>query len=107
MTGSNIQAVFDQLDDESLPIEERKRILRNFLKHQVALRRRHPERSRQLAYEIAGLLATATGTRLASDDPLMEVLLLAGELELPESVRDEMASWERLESLARRLPADR
>ncbi|MEV5413518.1 hypothetical protein AB0K60_32385 [Thermopolyspora sp. NPDC052614] len=100
MTHENI---FERLDERE-PLANRKQLLHEYLMEQLKAQEQHPEQGEQIAYEIAGLLATNLAATLADDDPYMEVLYLAGELELPEQHRDSSASWEALRELVRNLP---
>jgi hypothetical protein len=71
---------------------------------QLKVQERHPEQGEQVAYEIAGLLATDLAISLADEDPYREILDMAGQLELPEQHRDSGASWEELRKLVQNLP---
>ncbi|MFF0492841.1 hypothetical protein ACFYTQ_27740 [Nocardia sp. NPDC004068] len=61
-----------------------------FLKEQAVRLRDEPGQALQIAYEIAGLMATEFARTLGDDDPLDEVLTIAGELEVDPENADEL-----------------
>jgi hypothetical protein len=95
--------VFDQLDDEERSLKSRKQLLLEHLQSQLKRQKSHPEQSQDIAYGIAGLMATHTAQLLDEDDPYMEALLMAGQLELPEEHQDQGASWKELHGLVQKL----
>lgn len=62
----------------------------------------HPQHSRDIAYGIAGLLGTQFAAGLANNDPISEIMTLAGELELPEGQQGD-ATWDELRRLVQEL----
>jgi hypothetical protein len=58
------------------------------------------------AYDLAGLLADPYVASLDRNDPVTEILELAGELELPKHHRSATATWRRIEELADKLPSN-
>lgn len=69
--------------------------LSHFLREQLAQRVADPNREREVAYDMAGLLSTQFAAALPDDDPYKEIMLIAGELELPPEHRGD-ATWEQL-----------
>ena len=69
--------------------ESRKNVV-NFLKDQVISLRNEPERVSEVAYSIAGLMATDFARNLNKDDPLDTITAIAGELEINSSDSDEL-----------------
>ncbi|MCA9301281.1 hypothetical protein H6801_00640 [Candidatus Nomurabacteria bacterium] len=76
-------------------LEDYKLLLGKFLYGQLDAWKLNPHNGREIAYEIAGMLSTGLALGLPDDDPYMEVLLMAGELELPDEHKGE-ATWEEL-----------
>lgn len=57
------------------------------------------ERNREIAYEIAGMMSIESVRKLDARDPIVEVMSLAGELELPkELATSKDATWENLKN---------
>lgn len=77
----------------------------NFLKLQIEEYKTNPERGEEIAYDIAGLMSTKALHGLPEGDPLEEVLLLAGELELPEQHRSEGVNWDNFVEKVKNLEA--
>lgn len=98
----NKENIFDKLDSDA-PESERRRLLYDYLINQLSRQKEKPEDSEVIAYEIAGLLSTTLATAMDEDDPLLQVLYMAGQLELPEHQRGN-ANWEMLERLIEQLP---
>lgn len=96
--------ILDQLNDEEKSLPSRKRLLLEHVQEQIERQKSHPELSRDIAYDIAGLMATHTAQSLSEGDPLSKALELAGQLELPEEHRSPNASWGALADTVRRLP---
>jgi len=94
--------------DGDLPIVEKKRLLRAFLWRQVDRWKQYPNEAEWLAYDVAGLLATSFARKqLARDDQYLQVLEMAGDLELPEAVaglRRPLSTWPIMARLIARLP---
>lgn len=67
--------------------------------NQIAAYNRSPDDGERLAYDIAGLLSLNFVRQLPDNDPISDVLALAGQLELPESHRDPDATWAALQKL--------
>lgn len=92
--------VYEQLTDQT-DIGTVKAILKLYLREQTEIL--HPvdsEKSRQdIAYSLAGLLSLDLIRRLPRNDPYVEVLDMAGQLELPETHRSQEATWQRLTEL--------
>ena len=57
-----------------------------------------------IAYEIAGLMSARAFVGVASDNPYMKVLEIAGQLELPEPHQSPQAGWDNLRQLIETLP---
>lgn len=62
--------------------------------------RADPKSGRRIAYQVSGALSLPTVRRWKDDEPLLRMLHLAGELELPRRHRSKDASWETLRRLA-------
>lgn len=95
--------IFDQLDNEEKSLASRKRLLLEHVQEQLEKQKSNPELSRDIAYGIAGLMATHAAQSLSEGDPLRKALDLAGQLELPEEHRSPDASWEVLADTVRQL----
>jgi hypothetical protein len=87
------QNIFEELD--TLNVSDAKRLLLEHLIERVEYQSTHETESRDIAYALAGLMATTFIASLPKDDPYVEILSLAGELELPERHRSD-ATWEEL-----------
>ena len=74
--------------------------LREHIKRQAQRYKQNPEDSQTVAYELAGLLSLPQLAGAPDDDPYIEILLLAGQLELPRRRQEANASWRRLVDLA-------
>lgn len=98
----NNENIFEQLADGS-PVDERKLLLRDYLRKQLEWQEQHADQSEMIAYKIAGLLSTDLLMQLDGADPYVQALGLAGELELPERQRSSTATWKKLAELVRRL----
>lgn len=85
------------------PFVTKKEALRLYLIELVQSGERVDERA--IAYGIAGLMATKFASELSDDDPYAEVLGIAGQLELPDYVRDtETETWNQFIDRIKRLP---
>jgi len=93
----NSELIYDQLDQPK-PENQQRQMLAAYLREQLARRNEYPDQSREIAYHIAGLLSTMFAQSLDEDDPYLETLLLAGELELPDRHHG-TATWTQLEEL--------
>lgn len=91
------EQIFAKLNDSSEPLASRKQLLLEHVRQQLKECDEQPKLRRDAAYKIAGLMATATAQSLDDDDPYMQILLMAGQLELPKEQRSDNASWEELE----------
>lgn len=97
------EPIFTQLNDKTKPLDARKRLLVEHIKQAVESHDDKHEQEREAAYNIAGLMATATAQELEDDNPIMKVLLMAGQLELPESQREAGVSWDKLKRLVHNI----
>jgi hypothetical protein len=80
-----------------------RRLLKEYLLSQILRYERPESRPEDIANEIAGLMSTRTFEGLSSSDPLMEVCLMAGQLELPLQHRSSTATWVELKRLISQL----
>jgi hypothetical protein len=94
----SIHAKLDRLNPE-----QQKPVLAVYLREQLIRRRSSPEESQEIAYEIAGLLSTELASSLDENDPYLEILLMAGQLELPVSQHDGV-NWKQLTERIQALP---
>jgi hypothetical protein len=94
--------IFETLNSGENP-DEARQALRDYLNNQIKEYLERPEDSERIAYEIAGLLATKTVSTLPKDDPYLQILELAGELELPEDHRQPDSTWPALIEKIERL----
>jgi hypothetical protein len=99
---ANTEKLYDALF-ASQSLEGHEAHLGRFLIEQLARYEREPERGEEIAYYMAGLMSTPAVMNLHRDDPYLEVLQLAGELELPPGQRAG-ATWEEFASLVNALP---
>ncbi len=99
---SNTEKIYDALF-ASQSLEGHEAHLRGYLIEQLARYEREPDRGDEIAYTIAGLMSTPAVMNLHKDDPYLEILQLAGELELPPGQRAG-ATWEEFASLVHALP---
>jgi hypothetical protein len=86
--------LFKSLDTEATPTETRKEELVLFLKNEATRIKAQPELAVEIAYGIAGFMSTEFAQNLAKNNPIEEILTIAGELEVaPENsaaLRDEL-----------------
>ena len=54
------------------------------------------ETNRQIAYEMAGMMSLDSVRELDETDPIVDCMLLAGEMELPVEHRRPESSWSKL-----------
>lgn len=95
------ESIYNQLN-QTAP-EQQKPALAFYLREQLDRYNSTPSDGRAIAYEIAGLLSTELAQSLDSGDPYLEILLLAGRLELPIEHQGS-ATWEQLAERIRALP---
>lgn len=84
-----------QLLDKATSLDTARQEFTTFLKTEAENLRVHPEDTIQIAYHIAGMLATNSARLIEqANDPIDEILTIAGELEVnpPEAsiLRDEL-----------------
>ena len=72
---------FDTIDAAPTPHESRQRLVQ-ILKDEALRLRGNPDKYAEIAYTIAGYLATNFARHLSSDDPIDDILTIAGELEI-------------------------
>lgn len=85
-------------------LEGNEELLKTYLEDEIGRRSLYPDLERDIAYDIAGIMASPAFQDVAPDNPYMEILLIAGELELPPQHRDNSSTWGRLIALVRDLP---
>jgi len=93
---------YDRLSGYRSAVEARPELNR-YLAAVVRRQAAHPERSESIAYDLAGLLSLPILVGLPDDHPYVEILTMAGQLELPPAHRDPDASWDRLAALVAKL----
>lgn len=96
--------LYDRLSEQPDQPAARVVLLAHLQEQRVRLRAADAEQRREIAYRLAGLLSHEVVRSLPEDDPLVSVLAMAGQLELPPAHRDRSASWERLDQLIDDLP---
>jgi len=74
------------------------------LRRQLAAAQQHPEQRETIAYGLAGLMSARSLVHRPENDPFVQALSLAGELELPPAHRSPHATWDRMAELIARLP---
>jgi hypothetical protein len=89
----NYNHLLDSLDTS----DDKNRItLISFLKEEVKKLQDQPDLAIEIAYSIAGLMATDFARKLPEDDPIDEILTIAGELEIKpdnyEALRNELVN---------------
>ncbi len=95
-------SIVDLLNSDE-PVTAKKKVLRSYLIEQIGSDERINKRT--IAYGIAGLMATRFAAELPDDDPYAKVLGIAGQLELPDSVRDtQTETWSQFVDRIKRLP---
>jgi hypothetical protein len=81
--------IFSRLDTTLPPTAKDRAMMSSFLKEQATAFRAHPDQTTRIAYAIAGMLATRFARNLPEDDPIDEILTIAGELEVnPDNASD-------------------
>ena len=98
----DVNTIYKTLDSD-ISIEQAKVLLKRYMLDQVREYGRHPEQRRNIAYGMAGMLAIDKIRHLPNDDPYVEVLDMAGRLELPERHHG-YATWEELIERIKALP---
>lgn len=71
---------FKSIDGASSALESRQRLVQ-ILRDKASELQSNPDDYAEIAYQIAGFLATNFAQQLSSDDPIDEILTIAGELE--------------------------
>lgn len=99
----NREHIYNTLNDPQNEAAQQRRNLGRFLYEQLARWEADPAREREIAYDIAGMLSTWFAASLPDDDPYLEVLAMAGELELPPEHRS-AATWSELTTRIQALP---
>jgi hypothetical protein len=94
-----------ELLDRDAPMELQKRWFRHEVRKSLSAVSAHPDADQDIAYLLAGLLSTKFARTLSDDDPHMQIMCLAGILELPEKHRGN-TTWEEVFELAETLPED-
>lgn len=95
----NIHDLYNKLNSENA---DNAQLFTAYVKAESLKQRSHPEMSEQIAYNIAGLMSTAYAQRLPEDHPHMQILFLAGTLELPAAHRGG-ADWRDLQKLIEKM----
>jgi hypothetical protein len=95
------EVIYDKLD-QFKPEAQQRQVLAAYLREQLDLRNEHHDQSHEIAYHIAGLLSTTFAQSLHDDDPYLAILLIAGQLELPDRHHG-TATWAQLEELIKAL----
>lgn len=72
--------LFEQLNNQAEPAAHRQ-VLVAHLRDQANTLRQQPDRTIDIAYSIAGIMATDYARSLNDNDPISEILTIAGELE--------------------------
>lgn len=83
--------------------ENQRQELGLFLKAQVNQYQENLQNGESIAYGIAGLLSTESIHALPEDDILVQIMTLAGELELPTRHRSTDATWQKLSEMINQL----
>ncbi len=82
-------------NDNSYPITRDG--VRDSLKSQIEKLKGSTQDDKEIAYQIAGLLNTDFARSLPDDDIYLKIMLMAGELELPDGLIDkENSNWKKL-----------
>lgn len=97
----NIDTLYNLLDSDSA-VSDKERHLRTYFLGAIEEQQNKPEESQKIAYDIAGLLSTRYARELSDDHKYAQIMLLAGELELPQKLHSS-ATWEELRMKIRSL----
>jgi len=89
--------------NEDMQITRKKGLFREYVETCIEKYNTDPEHGPAIAYDIAGLLSTKFATELPDDDPYVEIMNIAGRLELPESHRLQHDNWQYFIQIAQRL----
>ena len=84
-------------------VEMNRQEIIDFLKLQIENNKKNPENSEEIAYNIAGLLSLESVHSLDENDPIIDALTMAGELELPSEHRSDNTTWENFIQLVEKL----
>ncbi len=95
--------IYDILN-QSTDFKGRESLLKEYLVSQVERYDRADEDPKEIAYEITGLMGTRALIGLPRENPFMEVLEMAGQLELPYPHRSPEDNWEAFKALVSQLP---
>lgn len=76
--------IFDFLNNEQIADTEKRSALIRYIQERAELYRNSMYRPEDIAYNLAGLMATEYFKKLNEDDPIEDVLTRAGDLELPQ-----------------------
>lgn len=79
-------------------------LLKAYFESAVALRNLHPELEEEIAHDLFGIIQSKAFEKLTRSNPYVDILFIAGELELPPAHRDETATWDSLAVRVRALP---
>jgi hypothetical protein len=96
----NIEKIYNLLNNEFEPSAKRVELI-SYLKRCIEPLPSDDDERRSIAYNIAGLLSTNFAESIHNDDPINEVLILAGELETPDE--NNAQKWEELIKLVNKL----
>jgi len=77
-------------------IENKKKELKAYFLAQIESFLAHPGDGQKIANEIAGLLSTKTALSMKDEDPYLEIMDVAGQLELPIAQRQGGSNWQSL-----------
>ena len=100
----NTEHIYNILNTRHGEAEQRNKF-GHFLREQITRREADPAHERQVAYDIAGMLSTQFAESLPEDDPYMEIMVIAGELEMDQANQGG-ATWEELAKRIRTLPGE-
>lgn len=93
-----------QLLDSSASFDGNRGFLRSYLLEQLERYKQQPGKGEEIAYQIAGLLGAQSVMHLPDSDPYLEIIHLAGDLELPSVHRESDSTWEKFAALVGALP---
>ena len=93
-----------QLLDSSSSLDGNRGLLRLYFLEQLEAHKQHPAKGEEIAYGIAGLLGAQSVVHLPESDPYLEIIHLAGDLELPAVHRESDSTWEKFAVLVSALP---
>jgi len=93
-----------QLSDSIASLDGNRGFLRLFFLEQLERYKQQPAKGEDVAYGIAGLLGAQSVIHLPECDPYLEIIHLAGDLELPSAHRESDSTWEKFAVLVGALP---